>query len=382
MKTNKNTPHIKKQLCRYSAAIVGTLAICALFLLAFGGQQRFAALYQFLLQPISSVYGWQEMIGSATVYLLVALGVSVMYQCRQYSLISEGSFLMGACATSLFLLQNNTQPSGYLIVMGLLIGVVAGQVAALIPAFLHAKRGLNVTLVSAVTNFFILEITTFFLQNYMSDPATGMTASFSIPSRMRLPYLYQPLGIRVGTLLALVCAVIAYFVLYRTRQGYEIRIVGENRELAAYMGLSSGGIIIFSQLFAGAMAGLGGAVEMMGISTRYVWNGAFSNVGVAAILIAIFANCNPLWVAPSALLFAYFNVGGALMQQQTSIPSALAGLAQALLIALLFVGKYYDFGSSRRFVKHLRAAAAKTVPDSEEPESDDTGLLEQEVSGE
>lgn len=344
-------------------AIAVSLLLCALILALFGADQRLNALQQFFIKPVTTVYGWQEIIGSATVYLLVALGVVVMFQCQQFSLISEGSFLSGACATTFFLLQNNTKPSGFLIVTGVVIGIVAGLITAFIPAIIHAKRDVNITLVSAVTNFFILEITTYFLQRYMTDSSAG-GVSYAIPLRMRLPYLYRPLGIRIGTLLAVACVVAVYLSLYRSRRGYVIRIVGANRQLATYLGLSSSAIVILSQIFAGAMAGLAGAVEMMGISTRYTWNGQFSSIGMAAILIALLSDCNPLWVTPSALLFAYLDVGGRLMQQNTGLPRELSGVVQALIVMFLFVGRYLRFAPKRSAAADRKegAAAQKKAP--------------------
>ncbi|MEG0804123.1 MAG: hypothetical protein RSF90_04115, partial [Pygmaiobacter sp.] len=223
---------------------------------------------------------------------------------------------------------------------GLVLGTLAGQLAALIPARLHAKHGINVTLASAILNFFILEVTSYLLVTFMADPAAGEVASFSIPTRVRLPLLFPTIGVRVGTLIALATALIAYYVLYRTKRGYEIRTVGTSEGLAAYLGLSSAGIILFSQTFAGAMAGLGGAVQMMGISPRYAWNGVFSNIGFAGILVALLANCNPGWVPLAALLFGYLNTGGLFLKQTMGIPSELSAIAEVLILLVLYALRY------------------------------------------
>ena len=331
---------IPQKLRHSLLAVAASLLVCLLFLLLFATGGRGAALKSFFLLPLITANGWSEMISSATTLTFIAIGVSVMYQCRQYSLISEGSFLLGACIASLFLLNNNTKPSSFLIVGALFMGAVAGLLTAWVPARMHAKHGVNVTLSSAIMNFFILQVTTWLLERFMSDPAQTETVSFSIPERMRLPAILHSPMVRVGTLFAIAAAIIAYLVLYRTRRGYEVRMVGASQNLAAYVGLSSAGIVMFSQIFAGAMAGLGGAVQMMGIAPRYTWDGVFSYVGFAGIIVALLADCNPAWVPLSALLFGYLNAGGVFLQSNTGISQGLGGLAQALVLLFFFAFRY------------------------------------------
>lgn len=320
--------------------LVGTvvvLAAGALFLAILSGQPA-KALESFFIQPLTTALGWQRMINHATVYILVALGVCAMYQCRQYSLISEGSFMGGACAATFFMLNSNTRTSGYVIVVGILFAVLVGGLIAVPSAVLSARHQVNVTLSSAIVDFFVLEMASFILEQFLSDPSVSTVQSFAIPSRMQLPYLYQPLGIRVSTVLALLFAFVAWLVLYRTRTGYTLRMVGASQQTAGYLGLSSGRVIIFSQLFAGVMAGLGGAVQMMGVSSRYAWAGEFSNVGLIAIMVALFADCNPAWVPVSAVLFSYFTAGGTSLSEQLGFAAEWGGVCQAgLVLAVLLV---------------------------------------------
>lgn len=359
---NKKKLPISQKLQHSLLAVAASLAVCLLFLLLFATGGRGEALKSFFILPLITASGWSEMISAATTFTFIAIGVSVMYQCRQYSLISEGSFLLGACVASLFLLNNNTKPSSFLIVGALFIGAAAGLLAAWVPAQMHAKHGVNVTLSSAITNFFILQVTTWMLERFMADPSQTETVSFSIPERMRLPMILHSPVVRVGTLFAIAAAIIAYLVLYRTRKGYEVRMVGASQNLAAYVGLSSAGIIMFSQAFAGAMAGLGGAVQMMGIAPRYLWDGTFSNIGFAGIIIALLADCNPAWVPASALLFGYLSTGGLFLEQNTGISEGLGGLAQALILLFLFAFRYlsakYPTGLPfmKTFVRHTTDA--------------------------
>ncbi|MDD3203026.1 MAG: hypothetical protein PHZ05_04645 [Pygmaiobacter massiliensis] len=337
---NKKKLPLSQKVQHSLLAIVASLAVCLLFLLLFATGGRGEALKSFFILPLTTANGWSEMINAATTFTFIAIGVSVMYQCRQYSLITEGSFLLGACIASLFLLYNNTKPSSFLIVGALFMGAVSGMSAAWVPAQMHAKHGVNVTLSSAIMNFFILQVTTWLLERFMADPLQTETVSFSIPERMRLPVILHSPMVRVGTLFAIAAGIIAYLVLYRTRRGYEVRMVGASQNLATYVGLSSAGIVMFSQIFAGAMAGLGGAIQMMGIAPRYTWDGVFSNIGFAGIIVALLVNCNPAWVPLSALLFGYLTTGGLFLEQNTGISQGLGGLAQAMILLFIFAFRY------------------------------------------
>ncbi len=279
---DKIPPRVQRKL---TAGFIG-LFVCLLAILIFE-DHRIEAMKAFFLTPLSSIEEIGALLSYLTPMVFVALATTIIFQCRRYSLSMIGSFMLSASLVTGFLLRGDEQPGWYLIPAALLISIVVGAGVAGIPAVLSIRRRVNITLSSLVLDYLILQLTSFILQNYMRDPSLGQTASFEIPQRLFLLEILPGTGIRLGFLFAAAAVALLYLLLYRGRLGYEIRSVGASESLAGYVGLSYGKTVLKAQLLAGALAGFGGAVEMMGIQPRYVWDGSFPTVALLGILAAV-----------------------------------------------------------------------------------------------
>ncbi len=319
---------------RLTACLAG-LAFCLLAILLVEPAKG-EALKTFFVGPFSSLSSVGGLISAATPAVFLALGVSVVFQCRRYSFAVIGSFLLSSGLVTMFLLRGNEKPGWYLVPTALLIAVAAGAAVAVIPAWLAVRRRVNVTLSSLLLNYLLLQAVSFLLLHSMRDPAAGQTASFEIPQRMWLAEIIPTTGIRIGTLLAAAAALVLYLLLYHGRLGYGIRAVGASESLAGYVGLSAGGVAMTTQVLAGALAGLGGAVEMMGIQPRYIWNGTFPAITVVGVLAAILVDYNPAWVPLSALFLTYLWSGASALSAQSGFPEELALAAAAVVVLVLF----------------------------------------------
>ncbi len=325
---------------KLTAGLVGIL-VCLLTILLFE-EKRGESLRTFFLMPLGSLQELGELVAYATPMVFVALATALVFQCRRYSLSMIGSFMLSACLTTGFLLLGNEQPAWYLVPSALVISILAGAGAAAIPAALSIRRRVNITISSLILDFLILQLTSFILSNYMWDPAAGQSASFEIPERLWLPEILPALGLRFGFLLAAAAVVLLYLLLYRGRLGYEIRAVGASESMAGYVGLSYGKTVMAVQLLAGALAGLGGAVEMMGVQPRYIWDGSFPTVALLGILAAVVAGYRPLWIPLSCLFFGYLWRGGVLLNESTGFPVEVPLFAAAVMVLLLLAMRDLD----------------------------------------
>lgn len=355
---------------RLTACVAG-LAFCLLAILL-AEPAKGAALKTFFAGPFSSLAAFGGLISAATPAVFLALGVSVVFQCRRYSFAVIGSFLLSSGLVTMFLLRGNEKPGWYLIPAALVIAVAAGAAVAVIPAWLAVRRRVNVTLSSLLLNYLILQAVSFLLMYSMRDPAAGQAASFEIPQRMWLAEIIPSTGIRFGTLLAAAAAVILYLLLYHGRLGYGIRAVGASESLAGYVGLSAGAVAMTTQLLAGALAGLGGAVEMMGVQPRYIWNGTFPAIPFLGVLAAVLVDYNPAWVPLSALFFTYLWSGASALSAQSGFPAELALAAAAVVVLVLFALRDARVADSAvRFFEKLargrKAAASSADAGSEKP---------------
>ena len=333
---NKKGLKIPLSVYRRAIACLGALAVCFVLICLFE-EDRGHSLFVFFFGPFTSVAALTGLISYIAPMVLVALGFTVVFQCRRYNLALLGSFLLSSCLVSIFLLQGDEKPSWYLIPAALIIGTAVGAATTAVPALFSLRRRVNITLSSLLLNYLILQVTSFLLADALQDPAAEQGTSFEIPQRLWLGRILPGTELRLGVLFAAGAAVLIYLLLYRSKMGYEIRSVGASESMSAYVGLSWTRVVIISQLLAGALAGFGGAIEMMGIQTRYVWNEVFPTAALFGVLAVLLFDSHPVRVLIGCLFFGYLHQGAALLQEETRFPAEIAVVAAAVAVLIYFV---------------------------------------------
>jgi simple sugar transport system permease protein len=170
----------------------------------------------------------------------------------------------------------------------------------------------------------------------MKDPSPFVVVAQTpkVLESARLPVLVEPYRLHLGFLLALLAAVLVHLLLTRTTVGFEIQTVGANPSAARYAGISVAGTIVLTMSLAGALAGLAGTGEVLGLN--YYHTPSFSvGYGFDAIAVALLGRSHPLGLIPSALLFGALRSGATRMQFLSQIPIDIISIIQALI--LIFV---------------------------------------------
>ena len=162
----------------------------------------------------------------------------------------------------------------------------------------------------------------------------GTFASKKYQATASLGKLISGTNFHVGYLIAIAAVILLYILVYKTKFGYEVRISGSNPEFAKYSGIRTSRVIIMTQVIAGAVAGLGGAVEQMGMYQRFNWQDSPSYAW-DGVIIAILSGNNPKMVPFAAFFLAYIRVGADLMSRRSDVQNELVSIIQAVLI--LFV---------------------------------------------
>lgn len=304
----------------------------------------------FLTGPFSSKRRFGNLIEKTIPLIFTGLAASVMFQAKQFSLVADGSFILGGIALTYFSL-NVGMPFGISIILGVLVGGIAGAIGALIPAFLKAKWQVNEFVVSMMQNSMIVFFSVYVLLNIVRDPSSGYLASHLIPDNFKLPVVISDTRIHLGLIIALVMSVLVYLVVFKTKLGYSIRMVGFNKEFAKYSGINIFFIMFIAQIIGGLLAGMGGAVEMMGMYDRYLWQ-VSPGFGFDGMTVAILASNNPALVPLGALFLAYIRTGADIMARTSSVPNEMVYIIQGLIMILVTANLFYKKIKRRKSLKN------------------------------
>ena len=302
---------------------------------------------------ISGAFGntrkFGETLVKSTPFLMTGLSVAMAFRCGIWNIGAEGQFLMGALAATWFgtklatLFPENTWIA---VPMCLAFAMLAGGIWGLIPAVLKVARGVNEVISTIMLNYVAIH-----LMNMMIDGGPLQEASQRGPQSDRiaewvfLPRFFPPHRIHLGIVIAVVLAIVLTFILFRTAFGYQLRAVGEGAAAAEAAGISVVHNTLRVFFISGALAGLGGAIELTALTRRLFLN--FSpGYGYTAIAVALLAKLNPLVTVATALLFGALSTGSYSMQRKVGISDRVTFVIQATI--LLFV---IGYGSIQLFRK-------------------------------
>jgi general nucleoside transport system permease protein len=291
------------------------------------------AIESFLLGPLQS----KRLIGSifttAIPICFTGLAVSIMFQASMFNMGAEGAFFLGALAAAGA--ATTIKLPGILgVILPILVGGAIGAVVCAIPALLKVKWGASELVSSLMLNYVTLYLGLYILNGFLRDRDFGALASYPLPGNSKLPRIIQGTSLHAGVLIVLLLIVLSYILIFKTSIGMKIRMMGQNKEFAKYSGIKVGGVILFSQLIGGMIAGIGGSVEIMGMYGRFQWT-SLPGYGWDGIILAILARNKPQYIPVAALFLSYLRVGASAMASNADVPKELIIVIQAIMIMLV-----------------------------------------------
>lgn len=314
-------------------------AVAALCLAA-AGIDPGAAYRHMLAASLGDLPALSDTLVRATPLALCALGSSIAFRARLWNIGGEGQLLVGAWAaagTALYVLPDGT-PQGISIAAMMLIAGTASSLWAGLCAVLRLWLGVSELLSSLMLNYIALLGLRYFVLGPWSEGGFALTPQ--LPRSTWLPRLsdlastvpvFAGLTLHIGFLLAVLGALALALLLFRSRFGYRLRVLGASPEAARAAGLPVDRDIVCALLLSGACAGLAGLCEVTGVVHRL--SDRFSpGYGFTALIVAWLARLHPLWIVASATLFGGLLVGGQELQPG-GIPQLLQGVVLMAVLA-------------------------------------------------
>ena len=320
-------------------ALIFTLLVSALLVIAAGAPvgRTYAALFQ---GGFGSTFAWSETLTRATPLIFTGLAAAVAFRARLFNIGAEGQLYAGALAA--VAVGGLHDGAGWGLPIWALSGLMfaaaalAGALLLLGPALMKSRLGVDEVVTTLLLNFIVLLAVSALLDGPMKDPtAMGWPQSVALQDELSLGKLWPQTRLHTGLLGACALAVVLWLVLQRARLGFDIRAVGANSRAAAFAGVPVTRTLVTVALMSGALAGLGGAVEVAG-RTGYLTLDMSPGYGYSGIVIAMLAALHPLGVVAAAVFTAGVLVGADSMSRAVGVPSAIADVIVATsLLAVL-----------------------------------------------
>lgn len=268
--------------------------------------------------------------------LFTGLAVALAFRGGLWNIGAEGQFLAGAVAATWIGVQSWSLPPLLWVPLALAVGALAGALWGLIPGLLRVTRQVPEVISTILLNFVAYEMVSYLVHGPLQEKARSYPMSDVVNPAAQLLSLNHNNQLHIGLLLALLAAAACHFFLFRTTPGYCVRAVGHNEKATRVAGFSVGKIRLLLFVGSGALAALGGAVELLGVSHR-LFERFSPGYGFAAIAVALLARLHPLWICLSALFFAALYAGAGTLERVAKIPSVAVYLVQALVIFAVLV---------------------------------------------
>ena len=332
-------------------AVIIALAIGALVMLIVVYDPIVA--YQAMLSgALGSKNSFAETMLKTIPLLLTGLGVAIAFKGRSFNIGAEGQFYIGALVVSWLGVAGQGIPHIIMIPLLLTVAFIAGALYGAFPGYLKAKVGASEIVTTTMLNSIAIYFVSFMVQGPLQEPKHFYPESAEILNTAKLGIIIPGTRMHSGLIIALLAAVLCYIFLYKTVWGFQIRAVGQKNEAAEYAGINVKKTIVFTMAISGGLAGMAGAIEVMGVTWKLYQN-ISPGYGYTAIAVALLARENPLGVVLTATLFGALTTGSNMMARSVHVPSTLASLVQALLIFLVVGFSVYEFKVKPRRGKKL-----------------------------
>lgn len=347
-------PRLSEPPAWYPALISFGAIIVALILggilISFAGGDPFRSYQHIAKASFGDIGVLSDTIVKATPIILAALACSVAFRMKLWNIGAEGQFIMGAFGASAIVLAPvlPAETSRWIFIPVMMVaGMTAGAVWGFIPGFLKAKFNVNEIISTLMLNYVAVAWVNFWIFGVWTEGGFQMTPKF--PDGAWLPRLldyakafpiFRGLTTHLGLVIGIVAAIILWFIIFRSRWGYEIRLIGDNPNAARYAGINIMRNTIWVMMLSGALAGLGGMSEVAGVVHRLQTAPVAAGYGFTGIIVAWLAKLNPLAIIFVSILFGALILAGREIQP-SGVPKMIQGIILVCLIASDFLLRYH-----------------------------------------
>ncbi|MBF9018129.1 MULTISPECIES: ABC transporter permease [unclassified Oceanispirochaeta] len=340
---------------RYLASVyglgisLGVAFLVMLIMIFIMSKAPMQTLYYFFVGPLMNKYYLGNMLNAAAPLILTGLGISFAFKSSMFNLGGEGQVYVGGLAATAVCLMIPEMSAVIGIPLSLAAALGAGALVAGLSGYFKYKWKTD----ELISTFLISNALIFIVDNLITgvlhDPESSLLVSRKIAEQFWFLKILLPSNLNISILFILLLAVLAYFYLFKTHQGYEMRITGLSPEFARYGGINVKKYFLIPMVLSGGLHGLAGAVSVMG-TQHMLFKGFSGGMGWNGIAVALIARNHPIAVIPAALFFAYIEAGAKSAMINSDVTMEIAAVVQAVVFYLITAKVIQDL-AARRSVK-------------------------------
>lgn len=269
--------------------------------------------------------------------LLCGLAVGIAFRLKFWNIGAEGQYVAGVIGITWVMQFWTFLPTSLLLLVGMVVGILFGAMWGGIPGVLKAQWSVDETLTTLMMNYIIIGFAEYLYFNAWKAPRGNM-GTVLYPKEAWLPRIWG--RVHGGIFFALILVGLLWFVLYKTRWGFELNMIGKNKRAAECQGVSIKKNIILAMLLSGAIAGLAGVIDAAAV-THQLTKGVDAGYGFTGIIIAWMSGLNPFISIVVSVIMAALETGSDALQMTMKLPNAMGAVLQGLILIPLLAGNIF-----------------------------------------
>jgi general nucleoside transport system permease protein len=336
--------------------VVAVALLIGMGIIAYTGQDPIGAYENLLIEPFKSWDTFSAVLFFAIPLTFTGLCATVAFRANIFNIGGEGQLQTGALTTAWAAITLSSLPPLFLVPICLLAGAIVGGLWASIAGWLRAYLGATELVSTIMLNYVAIDVVSYFVEP--GGPLAGRgSATNIIPGAAQLP-TFGSSQLHWGALIAVAAVGLVFILLYRTPLGYEIRMVGANAPFALQGGVTVPRVVLSAMFISGALAGLGGAVQVMGAQHQFTTSFSAAQWGFTGVTVALLGRLEPVGTIVAALLYALLEEGAQLMENNTNVDPTIIPVVQGLIILFVTVQVVISWKRRRRAATSASPQAA------------------------
>ena len=287
-----------------------------------------------------NAYNFGDTVNKFTPMICTALCFAISRNSGFMNVGSEGQVAIGCTASLVVAQMMEGMPMIIAILLPILAGILAGALLSAICGVMKILFGTNELLTTLMFNYIVSLFIQWLVHNPLKNPAGQMEQSAPIPDTAKLPIVLPGSRLHMGVFIALLALILIWFLQQRTIKGFEMRLSGTNGVCARYVGVNEKTTLLLVILIAGALSGLGGALELQGNQYKLM-SGISNGFGFDGINIAVMGRFTPVGIFLSSILYAAIRTGCNSMERGCNVPSPMSNIIQGVLVISVMVSTYF-----------------------------------------